>query len=219
MMSTEKLQRANLVEAMTTQRAVRDLLPETVDVAEVVRCIELAIHAPNGSNAQRWHWILVSDDATKTAIANLNRPYAEAYVQNADGPAGVRAAVGRQADAMHAAPLIVVPCYRMAGPLDDHPARCAFYGSIFPAVQNFLLALHAAGLGATLTTMALRDTDVLGGLLRLPKDVLPCAVLPVGIPAREPTTRSVRGRVDEVCHDGAFGRPLDGSFDDRLTLN
>ena len=51
-----------LQEAMQTQRAVRRLLPDPVDDAIVLRCIELALKAPTGSNGQNWEWVVVNDD-------------------------------------------------------------------------------------------------------------------------------------------------------------
>jgi nitroreductase len=115
---------------------------------------------------------------------------------------------------MHQVPVIVVPCYRRAeGAGSDHPSNAAFYGSIFPAVQNFLLAVHAHGLGATMTTMALRQPDALRAALALPGDVLPCAVIPVGRPriaaGRLPSRRSAA----DVCHLDRYGSGLESGDD------
>jgi nitroreductase len=62
-----------LEEAMLTQRAIRRLLPDPVDDAIVLRCIELALHAPTGSNGQNWDYVIVKDRATKARIARMNR--------------------------------------------------------------------------------------------------------------------------------------------------
>src|SRR3989442_10151515 len=62
-----------LEEAMRTQRAVRRLLPDPVDDAIVLRCIELALKAPTGSNGQNWEFVVVKDRAVKEQLARQNR--------------------------------------------------------------------------------------------------------------------------------------------------
>src|SRR4029453_10072632 len=62
-----------LEEAMLTQRAVRRLLPDPVDDAIVLRCIELALKAPTGSNGQNWEFVVVKDPATKEKLATRYR--------------------------------------------------------------------------------------------------------------------------------------------------
>src|SRR2546426_12382690 len=62
-----------MVEAMTTQRAVRRLLPDPVDDAIVLRCIELALKAPTGSNGQNWEFVVVKDSTVKAGLARMNR--------------------------------------------------------------------------------------------------------------------------------------------------
>src|SRR5918999_2643458 len=58
-----------LEEAMRTQRAVRRLLPDPVDDDIVLRCIELALKAPTGSNGQNWEFVVVKDTAVKEKLA------------------------------------------------------------------------------------------------------------------------------------------------------
>ena len=63
----------SLQEAMRTQRAIRRLKPDPVDDALVLKCIELALKAPTGSNAQNWEFIVVRDPAVKQKLARQNR--------------------------------------------------------------------------------------------------------------------------------------------------
>jgi nitroreductase len=106
------------------------------------------------------------------------------------------------------APAIVVACYRNRPPDDaGHAAFAGFYGSIFPAVQNFLLAAQDRGLGATPTTMALRRLDELRAVLELPDDVWPCAVIPVGRPRKPPAKPAPRRDVRDVVHFDRFRTP------------
>src|SRR6266542_5852843 len=62
-----------LREAMETQRAIRRLRPDPVDDEVVRRCIEIALKAPTGSNAQNWEWIVVRDLEVKRRLARMNR--------------------------------------------------------------------------------------------------------------------------------------------------
>src|SRR5262249_42200553 len=151
----------SLVDAMETQRAVRKVLPDPVDDAIVLRCLELATRAPTGSNSQNWEFVVVRDAATKAGFAAQYRTAWENYRTNADVARSsmerVAAAVQWQVDHFEEIPVLVVPCLgpdgarRQAPTTDDPPLRqSSFYGSIYPSVQNLLLAARAFGLGASL---------------------------------------------------------------------
>ena len=60
----------------------------------------------------------------------------------------------------------------------------SYYGSIYPSVQNLLLAARAAGLGAALITLPLWSTFAARRALGCPWNVTPCAVVPLGWPRR-----------------------------------
>ena len=96
-----------------------------------------------------------------------------------------------QADHFEQIPVVIVACLR--GPRAWFPpfAAASYYGSIFPSVQNLLLAARAAGLGAALITLPLWSTWHARRILGLPRSVTPCAVIPLGWPMGRygPTTR------------------------------
>jgi len=102
-----------------------------------------------------------------------------------------------QADHFQDIPVIVVAC--LTGPVLPWPnfAAITTYGSIFPAVQNLLLAARAAGLGAALITLPLWSTLLARRALGLPWNVTPCAVVPLGWPIGKygPTTRRPVGEL------------------------
>ncbi len=207
-----------LVDAMLTQRAVRRLLPDPVDDAVVLRCIELALKAPTGSNGQNWEFVVVKDRDTK---ARLGQRYRQAW--RLYGGAGQRIAKGDEAmekvlravqwqvDHFEELPVLVVPCLRMERlngkppyvPL-PHIATTSFFGSIYPSVQNLLLAARAMGLGASLITLPLWSVTSARSILGLPLTVTPCCVVPLGWPQGRygPTTRRP---VAEVVHLDRFG--------------
>lgn len=118
------------------------------------------------------------------------------------------AAVQWQADHFEEVPVVVVPC--LHGPVPPFPplAAASRYASIYPAVQNLLLAARALGLGATLTTLPLWSTILVRRTLGLPWTVQPCAVIPLGWPQGHygPTSRRP---VAEVVHLDRYGnRPF-----------
>ncbi len=179
-------------EAMQTQRAIRRLKPDPVDDEVLQRCIEMALKAPTGGNAQNWEWIIVRDPAVRARLARLNRQAWRVY-----------GGLGRIVRHFEDIPVVVVACLR--GPRLPFPiGRTSFYGSIYPAVQNFLLACRAEGLGAALTTLPLWSATLARRALGLPLSVQPCAVIPVGWPRGRygPTTRKP---VATVVHYDRWG--------------
>ncbi len=207
-----------LADAMRTQRAVRRLRVDPVDDETLLAVLELAVRAPTGSNAQSWEFIAVRDGDVKHQLARLNRQAFSIYRWVARGrargdlkAARMLAAVQWQADHFENAPVIVIACAKgRPGPLPM--GKAAFYASIYPAVQNLLLAARSLGLGATLTTLPLWNRTLVRRTLGLPSGVTPCAVIPLGWPLRGGYGPTTRRPVGEVLHVDQYGnRPfLDG---------
>jgi nitroreductase len=187
-----------LEEAMTTQRAIRRLKPDPVDDALLRRLLELALKAPTGSNAQNWEFLVVRDPAVKAALARANRSAFSLYERVGRRRAAREPKWGRlldavrwQSDHFEQVPVVIVACLRGLRPWFPPIAVTSYYGSIYPAVQNLLLAARAAGLGAALITLPLWSTWRARRILGLPWNVTPCAVVPLGWPLGKygPTTR------------------------------
>jgi len=202
---------------MLTQRAVRKVLPDPVDDAVVLRCIELALHAPTGSNGQNWEFVVVRDREAKQRLrVQYQRAwsvYGRMGQRLSGGPAGdesmakILRAVEWQVEHFVDVPVVVVACLRGGRPpLVPLPAigDSSFYGSIYPAVQNLLLAARAMGLGASLITLPLWSTTVVRRILGLPLSVQPCCAVPLGWPVGRygPTTRKPVG---DVVHLDRYG--------------
>jgi nitroreductase len=206
-----------LREAMQTQRAIRRLRPDPVPDDVLYRCIELALKAPTGSNAQNWEWIIVRDPEVKAKLGRMNRQAWRLYggigrLINRRNEKMLRIldAVQWQADHYDDIPVLVVPCLRgMRGATLLPMGQSSYYGSIYPAIQNFLLACRAEGLGAALTTLPLWSMTRARKVLGLPFTVQPCAVIPVGWPRGRygPTTRKP---VEQVVHHDRFGNRSPG---------
>jgi nitroreductase len=179
----------SLEEAMRTQRAIRRLKPDPVDDALVLHLIELALRAPTGSNAQNWQFVVVRDRDVKARLGKLNRQAWRLYGgigrrMAANDPPMMRIieAVQWQVDHFEDIPVLVVACLATMIPVLPRIAVSSLYGSIFPSVQNLLLAARAV----------------------LPWSVTPCAVIPLGWPRGRygPTTRKPVG---EVVHLDRWG--------------
>jgi nitroreductase len=189
-----------------TQRAARSFLPDDVDDATVARILTAATHAPSAENSQPFVFVVVRDAALRAAIgaltARLWEGGAKALEEQRLSPAFLRDVDQGATGGIAAAPVLVVVC----GDTRLTYAE-AMDASIFPAVQNMLLAAHALGLGSTLTTLPALGGDELGGLLDLPPEVVPVAVVPLGhLPALLAPPR--RRPLAEKAHLNRYGTPF-----------
>ncbi len=192
-------------EVALAQRACRQFDDRPVDDDLVTRCLTAATHAPSAENLQPWVFVVVRDDDVRRAIADLTRrrwraagrPHSEGRLAPgllADVDAGAETGLA-------GAPVLVVVGGDTAV---AYPSTLA--SSVFPAVQNLLLAANALGLGSALTTLATLEAADLAAILQLPDHVLPLAVLPLGWPAR-PLGPPRRRPLSEVAHRDRFGTP------------
>jgi nitroreductase len=204
-----------LLDAMMTQRAVRRVLPDPVDDAIVLKCIELALRAPTGSNGQNWEFVVVKDRRVKE---KLGRRYRQAWslyggiarriAAGDESMQKIVRAVQWQVDHFSEIPVLVVACLRggMRVPYLPTPfvGESSYFGSIYPSAQNLLLAARAMGLGASLITMPLWSVTSARKILGLPLSVTPCCIVPLGWPRGRygPTTRKP---VEEVAHLDSYG--------------
>jgi nitroreductase len=204
-----------LDEAMRTQRAIRRLLPDPVDDQLVLRLIELALNAPTGGNRQNWEFVVVKDREVKRQLGRLNMQAWRVYggigrlvMRRRPSMLRVIRAVEWQARHFEEIPVVVVACLRGARLPFPPLAATSYYGSIYPSVQNLLLAARAAELGAALITLPLWSTFLARRALGLPWNVAPCAVVPLGWPRGRygPTTRRPVGEV--VSLDRYGNRPF-----------
>jgi nitroreductase len=203
-----------LAEAMLTQRAVRRVRSEPVGDRIVLRCLELALEAPTGSNGQNWEFVVVKDQAVK---ARLAAQYARAWkVYGGLGqrlrkePQTVRIlrAVQWQVEHFEQIPVVVVCCLRGGWRLPFVPeppiAVSSHYGSIYPSVQNLLLAARSVGLGGALITLPLWSATSARRILGLPLSVDPCCVVTLGWPKGR-YGRKARKPVSDVVHLDRYG--------------
>jgi nitroreductase len=192
-------------EVVHSQRAARSFLPDDVDDQTVERILTAATHAPSAENSQPFVFIVVRDAGLRTAIGALTARLwqgARALEEQRLSPAFLRDVEQGATGGIAGAPVLVVVCgdTRLTYPQ-------AMDASVFPAVQNLLLAAHALGLGSTLTTLPVLGGDELSGLLGLPPEVVPVAVIPLGhLPERLGPPR--RQPLPEKAHLDRYGTPF-----------
>jgi nitroreductase len=193
-------------EVVHTQRAARTFLPDDVDDATVARILTAATHAPSAENSQPFVFVVVRDAALRAAIgaltARLWEGGAKAVEEQRLSPAFLADVHHGATGGVAGAPVLVVVCgdTRLTYPN-------AMDASVFPAVQNLLLAAHALGLGSTLTTLPVLGGDELSTHLGLPPEIVPVAVVPLGYLPR-PLGPPRRQPLPEKAHLNHYGTPF-----------
>jgi nitroreductase len=196
---------ADFFEVVHTQRAARSFRPDEVDDDAITRILTAATHAPSAENSQPFVFIVVRDPAIRATIgaltARLWQGGARALEEDRLSPAFLRDVDQGAMGGIAGAPVLIVVCgdTRLTYPQ-------ALGASVFPAVQNLLLAAHALGLGSTLTTLPLLGGDELTGALGLPPEVVPVAVVPLGHLAR-PLGAPRRHPLSAKAHLDRYGTP------------
>jgi nitroreductase len=209
---------------LTTTRSARKSLDldTHVDIDDIRECLRVGLQAANGSNQQSWRWLVIVDPALRRRLAEL---YRDAYLLRVGGqmlgdllPAGspegrLMSSTEWLVENLANIPLLVIPCYQAYLPRiegDESFHQATLYGSIFPAVWNFQLALHARGYGTCITTLHLHREDAVAELLEIPESYTQGCLLPVGRLRAGHTFRPARRRpLDEVVAvDRWSGPPL-----------
>lgn len=173
---------------LSTTRAVRKRLDLSKPVSRelILECIGLSQQAPTGSNSQTWRWLVVYDADKRAELARIYAEGGRAYLENAREQATdpqtkrVYESAFWLVEHLGEVPVHVIPC--VVGRVPAGAPTVAFastYGSIFPAVWNFQLALRSRGLGSVLTTLHLFAEAEAAKLLGIPEDVTQVGLLPV----------------------------------------
>lgn len=156
-------------ELLTTTRSVRKRLDleRPVGRETISQCIEMALQAPTGSNAQGWSWMIVDDPHKKQVIADHYRdiyyPYREEASKLAQDAQSSRISdsANHLAAVLHQVPAMVIPLHRGRLEGADNFGQASAWGSILPAVWSLMLALRSKGLGSAWTTLHLpREREV-----------------------------------------------------------
>jgi nitroreductase len=224
-----------LFETIYSARAIRRLKPDPVPEELITAVLDAAIRAPSGGNAQSWAFIVVRDADQRRQLGAIYRKasdIAEAIYAARGRPAHMSArqfarfmASGKYLwDHMGEAPVLLIPCAH-APPMPPRealpPGLAARWGdevayaerirgaSIYPAIQNIILACRGFGLGTVITTNHIRCEDEVKALLGIPEDVSTFALMPIGWPIDKfgPLTRRP---LTEVAYRDHWGSPWVG---------
>lgn len=200
----------DVIDAIWSTRSMRRLKPDPIPDEVLHTIFDAAIRAPSGSNQQTWSFIVVRDPGLKQQLQQWYYAAAIEYFQSgpqqapsAAGPAPmqkVRSSAHHLAEHLHEAPVLVLACIR--------GSRTFTLGSsIYPAIQNMMLAARARGVGSTLTTFHLRYESEIKELLGIPEDVHTAALIPLGYPTGR-WGAAQRAPVEQVVFLDHYGAQL-----------
>lgn len=224
-----------LFEAMYTARSLRHFKADPVPQELITKVIDGAIRASSGANAQHWSFVVVRDPALKRQLAEFYRrasDYAGAVYMTRPKPDHLTDEQYRQFlsnsgylwEHLADAPVILMACLTKRAPLEKSTlpeviqARYDAYvadalrisgSSIYPAIQNIILACRGLGLGTVITTIHTLFEDEVKALLGIPENVATFAMMPIGYPTRKygPLTRKP---VTEVAFADRWGNAWPG---------
>ena len=192
-------------ELLTTTRSVRKRLDlERPVPIEVVReALEVAIQAPTGSNAQGWHWIVITDADLKRQVADYYaRSFADYSAQrtvSTDTARRVAASAQYLADVMGEVPVLIVGAIKTGADLPTGN-QAGVWGSLLPGAWNLMLALRARGLGSAWTTLHLVYEQEVADLLGIPDGMHQGVLLPVAYTQGTDFAPAQRKPLDDVLH-------------------
>jgi nitroreductase len=207
-----------LLEGMGTTRSIRRFRPDAIPDELLRSVLKAATWAPSGSNTQLWRFMVVRDPEKRREIGRLysaawNEFYPRDRLAAETDPARQRMMAGGTHLADHMGtepPVLILFCRDAVGMLQSGVPDRIRGSSIYPAVQNLLLAARASGLGGCLTTMHLRYEAEIKALLGLPDGVETYALVPLGYPSQKfgPLRRRP---VEEVAYLDPWGTNLAGA--------
>ncbi len=197
-----------VIEAIRTTRSMRKLKSQQIPDDVLREILDAATRAPSGSNQQSWSFIVIADDGLKKEIQELYHAVALKYFESSpktvsDGsgePAmtRVRSSARHLAEHLHEAPILILCCIR-------GQRSFSLGSSIYPAVQNLMLAARDFGIGSTLTTFHLARENEIKKLLGIPEDVHTAALVPLGYPLGR-WGEAQRLPVEEVVFRDTYGQ-------------
>ncbi len=211
----------DLYATMSTLRAVRRLKPDAIPEDVLQRMLEAATWAPTGGNHQSWRIITVREAELKQQLEDLYRPHWESYIPGYEAhmremPAAAAEKSRRALEAgtylathLHEVPVICVfvfnPSHITFTDAELSRPSVVGGGSIYPAVQNLLLAARSEGLGCVLTTLLCMEEEKVKTLLDIPQDWYTAAHVPLGYPVRGGHGPISRKSSQQMVYNNRFG--------------
>lgn len=209
-------------QVLTTTRAVRKRLDfdRPLEMSVIEECLEIAIQAPSGSNSQGWHFVVVTDDDRKAAIAewyqkafaDYEASPAQPTALHTDDPAmaqvqqRVLGSAQYLAANMARAPALLIPC--CTGRVDaagiPYSQIAGTFGSIVPAIWSFMLAARERGIGTCWTTLHLNYEQKVATILGIPAEYSQVALIPVAYSVGTDFKAAPRKPLAPVLHTNSW---------------
>lgn len=211
----------DLIEGIMTTRAIRRYTDDPVTDEEIMTCLRAAVQAPSGGNIQPWNFLVVTEPDLKRAIGDI---YERAYTRYEPAMLKVTPAPRSDADAARQAKMLA-SARHLAAAIGTAPVLVAFlmpnismtlhdadgdldvgtpFASVYPAVQNFMLAARALGIGTAMTTVYRIYQQHVRDLLGIPDQLEVVALIPMGRP-RGNFGIAPRRPAEAVTHWQRFG--------------
>lgn len=195
-------------ELLTTTRAVRRRLDLERPVPRelILECVGVAQQAPTGGNRQGWGFVIVTDEAKRSQLAELYRRAGLDYLRTLRTEAGdpqtarVYDSAVYLAEELHRVPVHVIPVIRGRADGQASIAAASLYGSIIPAAWSFMLAARARGLGSVLTTLHLVHEQEARDVLGLPSDHVQAGLIPLAYYTGDTFRRAERPHPETITH-------------------
>jgi nitroreductase len=198
----------DVFEAIHTARAFRKFKPDPVPEAIITHILDAAIRAPSAGNAQNWAFVVVREAEQRRRLGEVYRKASDIasamYAARGRLPHVSEEQFQKMMTSgawlwahMAEAPVILVPCQTapVLPPIDTLPmdVRSLYEqeqryverirgASIYPAIENVILACRALGLGTTITTNHIRCEDEVKEVLGIPENAQTFAMMPIGYP-------------------------------------
>lgn len=185
--------------AIFTTRSMRHLSDKPVPKEDLEYIVEAATMAPSAGNYQMWAFVVVTDRSLIAEIGDAYKEAGTAYIRDIvladpntdDERRRVYSRAMHTVDNLHEAPAIIVACLTQPT-TDDVNVASGLFGSVYPAIQNLMLAARSKGLGSVLLTLATDYSPIkpekhraVRDILALPEDAGSVAIIPVGYPTGE----------------------------------
>jgi nitroreductase len=195
----------SLFDAIHSQRAIRHFSEQPVSDEAIETILHATICAPSGGNRQPWRFVVMRDAEIKRRLGQWYLAAWQAATANMEALTQPYRHGAELAQQMANVPVLILACIDH-GDTGPGPGPITRGASIYPAVQNLLLAAHALGLGTVLTTLHTRYEREMKALLHIPETVETAALIPIGHPAEGVRLGHARRRpLSEVVFHDTWG--------------
>jgi nitroreductase len=196
------------LQTIETMRSIRDFKPDPVEDDKVRTVLQAAVMAPSSGNTQPWEFVVIREKGKKRLVGNVISSrwhrVMDSYIATLPSEERrIYESATQLVDHTSDVPAVILACLDLNRASRSEEAR---YASIYPAVQNLMLAAWSVGLGSCITTHGCsvpRGEIEVKELLGIPKRIKIAALIYLGYPAR-PHRPPTRTGLERVVHYDAW---------------